>query len=58
MEKLDEIYHYNDDKPIEGWIHRCIFCEKITGNVVVISKYVIYICKSCIKDHKILNIIS
>ena len=38
--------------PIEGWIFNCIECELPTSNSIILDKFEIYICKSCLIKKK------
>tara|TARA_B100001996_G_C18394762_1_gene490623 strand:- start:267 stop:443 length:177 start_codon:yes stop_codon:yes gene_type:complete len=42
-----EVFHPKDTYPKEGWMHMCISCEDVTGNVVKMEMTIVYICKRC-----------
>jgi hypothetical protein len=59
LKKVTYMYAENDNLPKDGWIHNCICCDIITGNVYCFSigylnKYdmVAYICRRCSIDKK------
>ena len=38
--------------PVEGWIFNCFNCDSPTSNSIILDKFEIYICKSCLKEKK------
>ena len=51
MNSKIEYYFLDDGMPSKGWMHGCIFCKTITGNVIDGKFTTTYICKPCYDIH-------
>lgn len=44
---------YTTRLPKNGWIFECMECSNRTGNMIIIKKYEVYICRSCLSKIKL-----
>ena len=44
---------YTTRLPKNGWIFECMECNHRTGSMIIIKKYEVYICRSCLSKIKL-----